>query len=113
MAPSDNEIYRELGEIYRELGELKAMAKQGLAEREKIFDKLDSIADRINVLANATSSIALVDAKTDKAHERLDNLVSHLDGVKTKALLIIGGAGAGGGTLGHFITPFLRKMGVL
>ena len=99
-------------EIYNKLGKLEAMAEQGMAEREKIFEKLDVIVDRINSVASVNAAVVVADSKAEKAHERLDKLVDHLDGVKTRALLIIGGSGISGGALGHFGSTIIKKLGL-
>ena len=97
-------------EIYNKLGKLEAMAEQGMAEREKIFEKLDVIVDRLNQTATVTASVSTVDAKAEKAHERLDKLVEHLDSVKGKALMIIGSASVGTAGMSHMIEAWLKKF---
>lgn len=103
MAPNDNELHNKLGR-------LEAMAEQGVAEREKIFEKLDSINEKINAIATTRSEIAMADVKADKAHERLDKLVEHLDGVKGKAMVILGSAALGTAGVSHAIEPIIRKF---
>lgn len=103
MAPNDNELHNKLGR-------LEAMAEQGVAEREKIFEKLDSINEKINAIATTRSEIAVADAKADKAHERVDKLIEHLDNVKGKALVILGSAALGTAGASHAIEPVIRKF---
>ena len=97
-------------EIYATLGKLEAMASQGIEERKLLFSKLDSIGDKVSQIAAAQAGIVAADAKAEAAHERLDKLVSHLDNVKGKALVILGSAALGTAGASHAIEPVIRKL---
>jgi uncharacterized coiled-coil protein SlyX len=100
-------------DIYSRLGSLEGKSDTYEGSISKIFDKLDLLIEKVNTIQATSTTIGAVDQKAEKAHERLDTLVQHLDSVKTKALLIIGGSGIGGAGLGHIATAVAKKMGLL
>jgi uncharacterized coiled-coil DUF342 family protein len=105
-------------DLYKDIGELKAMATQGVAEREKLFEKLEEIKDDISEIKMVHRDISTLTAKADKAHERIDDVDGHiatikedLGSIKTKALIVIGSSGAGGAGIGTMLHVILLKMG--